>query len=129
MIRVRTCTNRIKEFPYDRLGIFCPQGYSQLKIDRASLTARNSPPPPGPTGRNLVGPFPCYIPASSRFLLLCSPLCPALSLGCHKLKADMLFDQPEEMTLRNLIFHADAVEQCFLTRMLPHHRTRTAPEN
>src|SRR5260370_33312424 len=60
MIRVRTCTNRIQEFPYARLGIFCTQGYRQVKIDRASLTARNSPSPipAWPYGTESRGAFP-----------------------------------------------------------------------
>src|SRR5260370_15197283 len=65
---------------------FCTQEDRQAKIDRASLTARNSPSPipAWPYGTESRGAFvPCYIPASSRFLLLCSPLCPALSLGCN----------------------------------------------
>jgi hypothetical protein len=55
----------IQESPYARLGIFCTQGYRQAKIDRASLTARNSPSPnpAWPYGTETRGAFvPCYIP-------------------------------------------------------------------
>src|SRR6266849_3799165 len=44
-----------------------------------------------------------------------------LQLFAHKRQADVLFDQPQEMTLRNLIFQSEVVEQRFRTRMLPHH--------
>jgi hypothetical protein len=33
----------------------------------------------------------------------------------------VLFDEPQQMILRNLIFQAEVVEQRFRTRMLPHH--------
>jgi len=42
-------------------------------------------------------------------------------LFTHKGKADALFDEPEQMILRNLIFQAEVVEQRFRTGVLPHH--------
>jgi hypothetical protein len=44
-----------------------------------------------------------------------------LQLFAHKRKADVLFDEPQLMILRNLIFQAEVLEQRFRTRMLPHH--------
>src|ERR1700687_3054444 len=95
----------IQEFPYARLGIFCTQGYRQAKIDRASLTARTSPSPnpTWPYETESRGAFVhCYIPESSRFLLLCSPLCPALSLGCNNLAANFERLCTEPCPLRGL---------------------------
>jgi len=37
----------------------------------------------------------------------------------HKGKADVLFDQPQQMSLRNLIFQAEVVEQSFGAVVLP----------
>ena len=39
----------------------------------------------------------------------------------HKRKADVLFDQPQQMVLRNLIFQAEVIEQRFGAVVLPHH--------
>lgn len=39
----------------------------------------------------------------------------------HKGKADVLFDPPQQMSLRNLIFQAEVVEHLFGTRALSHH--------
>ena len=36
-------------------------------------------------------------------------------------KADVLIDEPQQVSLRNLIFQAEVVEQSFRTRMLSHH--------
>ena len=40
----------------------------------------------------------------------------------------MLFDEPQQMRLRNLIFQAEVVEQRFGTVVLPHH-DQQASEN
>ncbi len=39
----------------------------------------------------------------------------------HKGKADVLFNQPQQVGLRNLIFQAEIVEQRFRAVVLPHH--------
>src|SRR5438477_3632785 len=39
----------------------------------------------------------------------------------HKAKADVLFNQPQQMSLGNLIFQAEVVEQGFRAVVLPHH--------
>jgi len=39
----------------------------------------------------------------------------------HKGKADVLLDEPQQMSLRNLIFQAEVVEQRFGAVVLPHH--------
>src|SRR5438045_9542885 len=39
----------------------------------------------------------------------------------HKLKTDVLLDQPKQMGLGNLICQAEVVEQRFGTVVLPHH--------
>jgi hypothetical protein len=39
----------------------------------------------------------------------------------HKLEADVLVDQPQQMMLGNLIFQAEVVEQRFGTGVLSHH--------
>jgi len=44
-----------------------------------------------------------------------------LQLFAHEGEADVLFDQPQQMILRNLIFQAEVVKQCFRTSLLPHH--------
>src|ERR1700745_2912730 len=44
-----------------------------------------------------------------------------LQLLPHKGKADVLFDQPQQMSLRNLIFQTEVVEQRFGAVVLPHH--------
>src|SRR5260370_29106589 len=44
-----------------------------------------------------------------------------LQLFAHKGKANVLFDEPQPMILRHLIFQAEIVEQRFRTRMSPHH--------
>jgi len=44
-----------------------------------------------------------------------------LQLLPHKGKADVLFDEPQQVGLRNLIFQAEVVEQRFRTIVLPHH--------
>jgi hypothetical protein len=38
-----------------------------------------------------------------------------LQLCPHKIKADVLVDEPQQMTLRNLIFWAEVAEQRFAT--------------
>jgi hypothetical protein len=43
------------------------------------------------------------------------------ALFAHKGKADMFFDEPQQMSLWNLIFQAEVVEQRFGTGVLPHH--------
>ena len=42
-------------------------------------------------------------------------------LLAHKGKADVLFDEPQQMGLGNLIFQAEVVEQRFGAVVLPHH--------
>ena len=39
----------------------------------------------------------------------------------HKLKADVLLDQPQQMILGNLIFQVEVVEQRLGAVVLPHH--------
>src|SRR6266853_4723399 len=39
----------------------------------------------------------------------------------HKLKTDVLVDQPQQMVLGNLIFQTEIVEQRFRAVVLPHH--------
>src|SRR6202790_2236849 len=39
----------------------------------------------------------------------------------HKGKADVLFNEPQQMSLWNLIFQAEVVEQRFGAVVLPHH--------
>src|SRR5437773_4796018 len=39
----------------------------------------------------------------------------------HKLKADVLVDQPQQVGFRNLIFQAEVMEQRFGAVVLPHH--------
>ena len=39
----------------------------------------------------------------------------------HKLKTDVLLDQPQRVGFRNLIFQTEGIEQRFGARMLPHH--------
>ena len=39
----------------------------------------------------------------------------------HKGKADVLFNQPQQMSLRNLIFQTEVIEQRFGAVVLPHH--------
>src|SRR5207245_6070879 len=39
----------------------------------------------------------------------------------HKLKADVLVDQPQQVGFRNLIFQAEVIEQRFGAVVLPHH--------
>jgi hypothetical protein len=39
----------------------------------------------------------------------------------HKVKADVLLDQPQQVGFRNLIFQAEVVEQRFGPVVLPHH--------
>ncbi len=39
----------------------------------------------------------------------------------HELEADVLIDQPQQMSLWNLIFQAEVIEQRFGTVVLPHH--------
>ena len=39
----------------------------------------------------------------------------------HKLKTDVLVDKPQQVGLRNLIFQAEVIEQCFRAVVLPHH--------
>ena len=42
-------------------------------------------------------------------------------LLAHKGKADVPIDEPQKMSLRNLIFQAKVVEQRFGTGLVPHH--------
>ena len=46
----------------------------------------------------------------------------------HELETDVLVDQAEQMVLRNLIFQAEVIEQCFRAVVLPHH-DQQASEN
>jgi hypothetical protein len=39
----------------------------------------------------------------------------------HKLEADVLVDEPQQMVFRNLIFEAEVIEQRFGAVVLPHH--------
>src|ERR1035438_3990106 len=39
----------------------------------------------------------------------------------HKVKADVLLDQPQQMSFRNLIFQAEVIKQCLRAVVLPHH--------
>src|ERR1700687_2132834 len=39
----------------------------------------------------------------------------------HELKADVLFNEPQQMSLRNLIFQAEVIEQRFGAVVLSHH--------
>jgi predicted 2-oxoglutarate/Fe(II)-dependent dioxygenase YbiX len=39
----------------------------------------------------------------------------------HKLKTDVLIDQPQQMVIGNLIFQTEVVEQRFRAIVLPHH--------
>ena len=39
----------------------------------------------------------------------------------HEGKADVLFDEPQQMSLRNLIFQTEVIEQRFGAVVLPHH--------
>ena len=53
-----------------------------------------------------------------------------LQLLPHKGKADVLFDQPQQMSLRNLIFQAEVIEQSFGAVVLPYHdQQASANEN
>src|SRR5207249_11358038 len=50
------------------------------------------------------------------------PLFPYTTLfRSHKLKTDVLLDQPQQMVLGNLIFQTEVVEQRFTAVVLPHH--------
>ena len=46
----------------------------------------------------------------------------------HKGKADVLFNEPQQMSLRNLIFQAEVVEQRFGAVVLPHHDQQASDE-
>src|SRR5713226_8215777 len=46
---------------------------------------------------------------------------PILQLFAHEGKADVLFDEPQQVGFRNLIFQAEVVEQRFRAVVLPHH--------
>src|SRR5712692_7356082 len=46
---------------------------------------------------------------------------PVLQLFAHEGKADVLFDEPQQVGFRNLIFQAEVVEQSFRAVVLPHH--------
>src|ERR1700688_1415265 len=46
----------------------------------------------------------------------------------HKGKADVLFDQPQQMSLRNLIFQAEVIEQSFGGVVLPHHDQQSSDD-
>jgi hypothetical protein len=39
----------------------------------------------------------------------------------HELEADVLVDEPQQMSLWNLIFQPEVVKQSFGTVVLPHH--------
>ena len=39
----------------------------------------------------------------------------------HKGKADVFFNEPQQMSLWNLIFQTEVIEQRFGTGVLPHH--------
>ena len=47
----------------------------------------------------------------------------------HKGKADVFFDQPQQVGLRNLIFQAEVVEQRFRAVVLPHHDQQASDES
>jgi hypothetical protein len=47
----------------------------------------------------------------------------------HKAKADVLFNEPEQVGLRNLIFQAEVVEQPFAAVVLPHHDQQTSHDH
>jgi hypothetical protein len=49
-------------------------------------------------------------------------------LFAHESKADVLFDEPQQVGFRNLIFQAEVVEQRFRAVLLPHH-DQQASEN
>ena len=46
----------------------------------------------------------------------------------HKLKTDVLLDQPQQMVLGNLIFQAEVVEQRFGAVVLPHHDQQSSDD-
>jgi hypothetical protein len=46
----------------------------------------------------------------------------------HKLKTDVLLDEPQQMVLGNLIFQAEIVEERFGAVVLPHH-DQQAPDD
>src|SRR5713226_5778414 len=46
---------------------------------------------------------------------------PVLQLFAHEGKADVLFDESQQVGLRKLIFQAEVVEQRFRAVVLPHH--------
>ena len=47
-----------------------------------------------------------------------------LQLLAHKAKAEVLFDEPQQMSFWNLIFQTEIVKQGFGTIVLPHHDQR-----
>ena len=47
--------------------------------------------------------------------------CNSLQLLAHESKADVLFDESQQVVFRNLIFQAEVVEQRFRAVVLPHH--------
>ena len=47
--------------------------------------------------------------------------CSVFQLPPHKLEADVLVDQPQQVGLRNMIFQAEVIEQRFGAVVLPHH--------
>src|SRR5439155_12878016 len=51
-----------------------------------------------------------------------------LQLLPHKGKADVLFNQPQQMSLRNLIFQTEVIEQRFGAVVLPHHDQQTSDD-
>ena len=46
----------------------------------------------------------------------------------HKLEADVLVDQPQQMSFRDLVFQTEVIEQSFRAVVLPHH-DQQASEN
>ena len=46
----------------------------------------------------------------------------------HKGKADVFFDEPQQMALRNLIFQAEVIEQSFRAVVLPHHDQKSSDD-
>jgi hypothetical protein len=51
-----------------------------------------------------------------------------MQLFAYESKADVLFDEPQQVGFRNLIFQAKVVEQRFGAVVLPHH-DQQASEN
>ena len=46
----------------------------------------------------------------------------------HEGKADVLIDEPQQVSLWNLIFQAEVIEQRFRAVVLPHHDQQTSDD-